>query len=66
MTRPCCRACSTRSKGEELDIVIGSRYAAGGGVGDWGKSRARISNLATRLSRLVVKAELSDPMSGFS
>src|SRR5216684_1172073 len=52
-------------KGEALDIVIGSRYAAGGGVGDWDKSRARISDLATRLSRLVVKAELSDPMSGF-
>jgi dolichol-phosphate mannosyltransferase len=48
-----------------LDIVIGSRYAAGGGVGAWDPSRARISDLATRLSRLVVKAELSDPMSGF-
>ena len=52
-------------KSEDLDIVIGSRYAAGGGVGDWDASRARISDLATRLSRLVVKAELSDPMSGF-
>jgi dolichol-phosphate mannosyltransferase len=52
-------------KGEELDIVIGSRYAAGGGVGDWGRSRVRISDLATRLSRLVVRVDLSDPMSGF-
>lgn len=52
-------------KSEMLDIVIGSRYATGGGVGDWDASRARISDLATRLSRLVVKAELSDPMSGF-
>jgi dolichol-phosphate mannosyltransferase len=52
-------------KDEKLDIVIGSRYAAGGGLGDWDASRARISDLATRLSRLVVKAELSDPMSGF-
>jgi dolichol-phosphate mannosyltransferase len=52
-------------KSEKLDIVIGSRYAVGGGVGDWGQARARISDLATRLSRLVVKADLSDPMSGF-
>jgi dolichol-phosphate mannosyltransferase len=52
-------------KSSALDIVIGSRYAAGGGVGAWDPSRARISDLATRLSRLVVKAELSDPMSGF-
>jgi dolichol-phosphate mannosyltransferase len=52
-------------KSSALDIVIGSRYAAGGGVGAWDLSRARISDLATRLSRLVVKAELSDPMSGF-
>ncbi len=52
-------------KSEALDIVIGSRYAAGGGVGDWDQSRARISDLATRLSRLVVKADLRDPMSGF-
>jgi dolichol-phosphate mannosyltransferase len=52
-------------KSSALDIVIGSRYAAGGGGGAWDPSRARISDLATRLSRLVVKAELSDPMSGF-
>src|SRR5258708_37678578 len=52
-------------KREALDIVIGSRYVAGGGVGDWDQSRARMSDLATRLSRLVVKAELHEPMSGF-
>jgi dolichol-phosphate mannosyltransferase len=52
-------------KSEALDIVIGSRYVAGGGLGDWDQSRARMSDLATRLSRLVVKADLRDPMSGF-
>jgi dolichol-phosphate mannosyltransferase len=50
---------------EDLDIVIGSRYVAGGGLGEWGSGRARISDLATRLSRLIVKADLRDPMSGF-
>ncbi len=49
----------------DTDIVIGSRYTPGGEVGQWDKSRARISRLATRLSHLVLKADLADPMSGF-
>ena len=49
----------------ETDIVIGTRYAPGGGLGEWNQSRAAISRFATRLSRLVLKADLSDPMSGF-
>jgi dolichol-phosphate mannosyltransferase len=52
-------------KGEDADIVVGTRYAAGAGLGDWDPSRASISRFATRLSRLVLKADLSDPMSGF-
>jgi len=49
-----------------LDIVVGSRYAEGGGVGDWSRRRAGVSRFATRLSRLVLKADIADPMSGFS
>ncbi len=49
----------------ETDIVIASRYLEGGGVGDWHQSRARISRIAAMCSRLVLHAELSDPMSGF-
>ncbi len=52
-------------KAEDLDLVIGSRHAAGGGVGDWDRRRIAISRLATRLARLVAAADLSDPMSGF-
>ncbi|MFV2004346.1 MAG: glycosyltransferase [Gammaproteobacteria bacterium] len=52
-------------KNENLDVVSGSRYVEGGGLGDWQKSRARISRLATRLSRAVLHADLTDPMSGF-
>jgi dolichol-phosphate mannosyltransferase len=48
-----------------LDIAVGSRYVAGGSIGQWDGSRARISRLATRLSHLVVPATLKDPMSGF-
>jgi dolichol-phosphate mannosyltransferase len=50
---------------EGLDVVVASRHIGDGGLGDMGQSRVAISGFATRLSRLVVKAELSDPMSGF-
>jgi dolichol-phosphate mannosyltransferase len=52
-------------KAGEADIVVGSRYVDGGGIGDWNASRAKMSRFATRLSRLVIKQDLSDPMSGF-
>jgi dolichol-phosphate mannosyltransferase len=52
-------------KQEDLDIVVGSRYAAGGGSVGLDPARLRASRLATRLSRGLVPAELSDPMSGF-
>lgn len=52
-------------KTEEVDIVVGSRYAPGGEIGDWDAKRARISRIASRLSRVLVPAELCDPMSGF-
>ena len=52
-------------KADDTDIVIGSRHVEGGGLGDWDQKRVAISGFATKLSRLVVRAELSDPMSGF-
>lgn len=48
-----------------LDLVVGSRFVAGGGTGDWDRDRVAKSALATRLSRRVLNADLSDPMSGF-
>jgi len=48
-----------------LDLVVGSRFVAGGGTGAWDRDRVAKSALATRLSRRVLKADLSDPMSGF-
>lgn len=50
---------------EALDLVVGSRFVAGGGTGAWDRDRVAKSALATRLSRRVLKVELSDPMSGF-
>jgi dolichol-phosphate mannosyltransferase len=52
-------------KQDDLEIVVASRYAPGGDIGDWDASRARISRLATRFSRVLVPKELTDPMSGF-
>jgi dolichol-phosphate mannosyltransferase len=49
-----------------IDLAIASRYTEGGSLGDFSDSRARISRVATRVSRLIVKADLADTMSGFS
>ncbi|WP_242096155.1 glycosyltransferase family 2 protein [Sphingomonas sp. CROZ-RG-20F-R02-07] len=48
-----------------LDLVVGSRFVPGGGTGEWDRDRVAKSALATRLSRRVLKADLTDPMSGF-
>jgi dolichol-phosphate mannosyltransferase len=50
---------------DTADIVVGSRYAQGGGVGAWDQTRVRMSRLATYLSSLVTSLPLTDPMSGF-
>ena len=47
------------------DLVIGSRYTAGGGIGNWNSSRARMSGAATRLARMICRADIADPLSGF-
>ena len=52
-------------KSEPVDLVVGSRYVAGGGIGGWNTARASMSTFATRLSRLICKADIADPMSGF-
>ena len=52
-------------KTEPFDLVIGSRYVGGAGTFDWDRRRAQISGFATRLSRLICKADIADPMSGF-
>jgi dolichol-phosphate mannosyltransferase len=49
----------------DLDIVVGSRYTAGGSTGDWAESRKEISRIASRLAKGLVQEELRDPMSGF-
>jgi dolichol-phosphate mannosyltransferase len=50
---------------ERLGIVIGSRFAGRGDCSSMSRFRAKVSGFGNRLARLVVKAELTDPMSGF-
>jgi dolichol-phosphate mannosyltransferase len=55
-----------RLQQSDLDIVIGSRFIAGGSAGT-GLSQRRLwlSRLGSSLSRMISGASLSDPMSGF-
>jgi len=48
-----------------VDLVVASRYAAGGSLGDWNGPRRVMSDLATRMSRLLIGDATTDPMSGF-
>ena len=47
------------------DLAVGTRYSDGGSTGDWDASREKMSRFATALSRRLLKADMSDPMSGF-
>ena len=46
-------------KREPCDVVVGSRYVAGGRVGEWAAHRVDISTFATRLSRIVCKTDIA-------
>jgi dolichol-phosphate mannosyltransferase len=52
-------------EGGNIDLVVGSRYISGGGTDNWQLGRARLSRFGTRLARLVCKADVADPLSGF-
>jgi dolichol-phosphate mannosyltransferase len=47
------------------ELVIGTRYAIGGSVAGWNKTRLAMSRAATCVSAIVCKRRVSDPMSGF-
>ena len=55
----------TSLRAGEADLAVGTRYTGDGGFGDWDARRKTISAVATRLSALVLRANLTDPMSGF-
>jgi len=49
----------------DLDVVVASRRTAGGSMGEFAKKRVRLSNLGSRVSKLVCHCDVTDPMSGF-
>ena len=49
----------------DLDLAIASRFVSGGDTGDWESERLAKSHTASRIAKMVLKADLSDPMSGF-
>ena len=49
----------------EATVTVGSRYCDNGGVGEWDKTRAKMSQLATVLASKILLTPCSDPMSGF-
>lgn len=54
-----------RLREENLDIVVGSRYLDGERTEGLSPIRKWISRTGGRMARLVLKADLTDPMSGF-
>ncbi len=50
---------------EEADVVIGSRYVAGGGVRNWPPHRILLSRLGGAFARLVTGMPVRDPTGGF-
>ena len=58
------RMLATLKKGD-TDLVVGSRYIAGGNAKVFSKSRGMMSKAAGSLARMLTRIELTDPMSGF-
>ena len=49
----------------DTDLVVGSRYIAGGSAKVFSKGRGMMSKAAGSLARILTRIELTDPMSGF-
>lgn len=47
------------------DLVIGSRYVAGGSTGKWSQIRYLESWVATKLAQCILGVRICDPMSGY-
>ena len=50
---------------EGADLVVGSRYVEGGGVGNWNWFRKFESWVATKLAEGLLGVKVHDPMSGY-
>ena len=50
---------------DSLDLVVATRNAQGGSMGQFCRQRRLISHLGQRVSKAVCKCDISDPMSGY-
>lgn len=50
---------------KNIDLVVATRYAKGGGIANWHGMRPVLSYWVTRLSAYVVRTNISDPLSGY-
>jgi dolichol-phosphate mannosyltransferase len=50
---------------QDADLVLGSRYVAGGGVRDWGLLRRLVSRGGGLYARLILQVEVRDLTGGF-
>lgn len=50
---------------EHYDIAVGSRNVGSGSMGEFSESRIFLSNAGKKLSQIVCKIEIQDPMSGY-
>ena len=50
---------------ESLDLVVGTRNAEGGSMGEFGRARRFLSRSGQKISRSVCRSKVTDPMSGF-
>jgi dolichol-phosphate mannosyltransferase len=49
----------------DADVVIGSRWIAGGKIENWSKKRELLSRMANRYVRLMLRIDVNDSTSGF-
>jgi dolichol-phosphate mannosyltransferase len=50
---------------DSLDIVVGTRNAEGGSMGEFGRKRVLLSRMGQKVSNAVCRCNVTDPMSGF-
>ena len=63
-TRSTCRSCSSCAR-DGADLVLGSRYVAGGGTVNWGPMRKLISRGGSLYARTILGVGVRDLTGGF-
>jgi dolichol-phosphate mannosyltransferase len=53
------------AENDAVDLVVATRYAHGGGTSNWHGARLWLSRAATRLVALILRTNISDPLSGY-